>query len=612
MTFRGSHLYVNGPEIQHVFGVTSLPLTTVAHIISYLDDDVTSLSRLCRTSASLYYMTLPHLWKSVTLTSHPSIRYKDGEPEGSGGASPFSMGLNALVTTKVAPLVRNLILQGDFGWMEPHEYSRAGRVSETGMVLNIAICAALDRCPQLESFRWDLNTRIQPNVYSSLARLPKLRELWLRFPSSRAPHPITVIPPMPTIETLYITHFDPLCNPDDLSTFFFHAEKLRTLQMHFSPRMRDAGEASVIVAQFFRKNIIEKKKLFLKRVGMYNLFAQMDVNDCLHAVDTGLCDDFTALNCFGPDESPFKSSSNATWFLDKTWLIPSDKVLPKPKVLRLDQLHKRHTHDLARASGLERLYLVNARHVPRNSGHAVTPSSRDQSPLIAPATCNGGTDAAANSIRNTTSIHLRDLYMDSICDVCGPTLKHLILPARWPLSQEMIVRLIRSAPNLTQLSAPIICSGFDFFRLVVPFLTHLWALRILAPATEGLEGERLACEFRQFVDQLDEESFEECQVGENGPFRITHSGMEKAAVDVPHIRYVGFGDKVFEIGQVYEDVVKTPVALSSRDGSGGDSGIVDDHVEYSQEVVRKRRVTRIPESDVAHVEIWKMDSLDVI
>ena len=64
------------------------------------------------------------------------------------------MGLNALVTTKVAPLVRNLILQGDFGWMEPHEYSRAGRVSETGMVLNIAICAALDRCTQLESFRW--------------------------------------------------------------------------------------------------------------------------------------------------------------------------------------------------------------------------------------------------------------------------------------------------------------------------------------------------------------------------------------------------------------------------------------------------------------------------
>lgn len=119
-----------------------------------LDDDVTSLSRLCRTSRSLYYMTLPHLWKSVTLTSHTSIRYKDGEAEGSGGASPFAMGLNALVTSKIASLVRNLTLQGDFGGTENQEYSRAGRVSETGMILNIAICAALDRCPQLESFRW--------------------------------------------------------------------------------------------------------------------------------------------------------------------------------------------------------------------------------------------------------------------------------------------------------------------------------------------------------------------------------------------------------------------------------------------------------------------------
>lgn len=44
MTFRGSHLYANGPEIQGVFGVTSLPLTTVAHIISYVRRPVPRLS----------------------------------------------------------------------------------------------------------------------------------------------------------------------------------------------------------------------------------------------------------------------------------------------------------------------------------------------------------------------------------------------------------------------------------------------------------------------------------------------------------------------------------------------------------------------------------------
>lgn len=98
-------------------------------------------------------MSLPHLWKSITLTSHNTIRYKDGQPEGVGSASPFLMGLNALVTGKVAPLVRSITLQGEFGGPETLDYSRAGRVSEQGMVLNIAICAALDRCTQLESFR---------------------------------------------------------------------------------------------------------------------------------------------------------------------------------------------------------------------------------------------------------------------------------------------------------------------------------------------------------------------------------------------------------------------------------------------------------------------------
>src|SRR5258708_728457 len=99
MTSRAAHhLYSNGPEVQGAFGVDSLPLTTVAHIISYLDDDVASLARLCRTSRVLYYMTLPHLWKRVDLKSYSCIRYRDDVPEGFGSASPFSMGLNALVT----------------------------------------------------------------------------------------------------------------------------------------------------------------------------------------------------------------------------------------------------------------------------------------------------------------------------------------------------------------------------------------------------------------------------------------------------------------------------------------------------------------------------------
>src|SRR6201996_9809171 len=124
MTFRASHLYRNGPEVEGAFGVTSIPLTVVATIISFLDDDVASLARLCRTSRVLWYMTLPHLWKNVTLKSYSTIRYKDDVPEGFGSASPFSMGLNALVTRNVSSLVRSLSLEGEFSAADLNDKTR--------------------------------------------------------------------------------------------------------------------------------------------------------------------------------------------------------------------------------------------------------------------------------------------------------------------------------------------------------------------------------------------------------------------------------------------------------------------------------------------------------
>jgi hypothetical protein len=64
------------------------------------------------------------------------------------------MGLNALVTRNVTSLVRSLTLEGEFGDADLHEYSRAGRISENGMILNIAITAAINRCKLLERFRY--------------------------------------------------------------------------------------------------------------------------------------------------------------------------------------------------------------------------------------------------------------------------------------------------------------------------------------------------------------------------------------------------------------------------------------------------------------------------
>ncbi len=75
--------------------------------------------------------------------------------------------------------------------------------------------------------------------------------------------------------------------------------------------------------------------------------------------------------------------------------------------------------------------------------------------------------------------------------------------------------------------------------------------------------------------------------------------------DFAKLRYVGFGGKVWEIGGLEEGV--------SRNG-GSDEGYEDDGPESQirQKVVYRRKIRRIEEKDVQHVEIWKMDSMDIV
>jgi hypothetical protein len=98
-------------------------------------------------------MVLPKLWENVTLRSYSEIRYKDGQPEGYGSGSPFSMGLEALVSRNVAPYVKTLRLVGEWREVDVDEFSK-GRVPDNTMLLNIAVRAALDKCVKLESFRY--------------------------------------------------------------------------------------------------------------------------------------------------------------------------------------------------------------------------------------------------------------------------------------------------------------------------------------------------------------------------------------------------------------------------------------------------------------------------
>lgn len=117
-------------------------------------DDVADLARLCRTSRLLQYMTLPQLYRNITLTSYDETqRLRNTVPnDGLWHASPFAMGLNVLITRKTATLVQSLSLQGDWREHDLEDYKNQ-RLPDGSVMLNIAIRAAVDHCSKLQAFK---------------------------------------------------------------------------------------------------------------------------------------------------------------------------------------------------------------------------------------------------------------------------------------------------------------------------------------------------------------------------------------------------------------------------------------------------------------------------
>ena len=148
-----------------------LPLNLIALIISYVGshtyllpmessqllqlDSPGDLSRMCRTCRVFHYMTLPQLYTTVSLRSYDYIRYcgREGRAQGCGMASPFSMGLNGLVSRNVAGYVRNFKVTGDWKEHDVEEYWKAGRVADDNMMLNTLIRVAVEKMAAIDSFR---------------------------------------------------------------------------------------------------------------------------------------------------------------------------------------------------------------------------------------------------------------------------------------------------------------------------------------------------------------------------------------------------------------------------------------------------------------------------
>lgn len=429
-------------------------------------------------------MALPQLYRSLTLTSYDKIRYRGEQPEGMGSASPFTMGLNAVITRPYATLVRSITLRGDWKETDIEEYAQVGRVPDSSMLLNITVRAALDRMTNLESFSWELNTKMLETVYIGLTKLPHLTTLTIRFPSTRHPQPTFVLPGMPNLRSLKITDIDPLCYPDDISTILLKSRKLRELKLHWSPRMRLSQEPSVSLHDYFRKCIAAKQPISVKKLSFHNLYA-FHTEEFNISFDPTTVEDVTFLN--GSDTVGLMNT-----FVENSWptVVPDRKL--KIKSMRMDIISKRNSEFLGNFKGLERLYFVNVfdnspdyLNSPRpgfgSASAAPTPPASD-SPAVNGTTANSPATTASPASQLNIALSVRDSYLANITINHGATLRHLLLCSKWPLSTAMLARLVHSCPNLEQLALATDFSSMDSLGMLVPFLRKLVALRLLIPA----------------------------------------------------------------------------------------------------------------------------------
>ncbi|PGH32791.1 hypothetical protein GX50_04392 [[Emmonsia] crescens] len=472
-------------------GLMTLPLNIVAMLVAHLDD-VADLARLCRTCRVLNYMALPQLYRDFTLTSYDKIRYRDEFVEGCGSASPFSMALNAVVTRNVGGLVRSLTLRGEWRENELEEHARVGRVPDSSMMLNIVVRAAVDKMPGLESVSWELNTKMLETVYQGLVQLPKLKSLTLRFPSSRHPRPTTVLPAMPHLRSLKITDIDPLCYPDDISTLLHQSKKLRELRLHWSPRMREAQEASVFLSDYFRKCIAAKSPLKLKTIAFHNLYS-LHREEIMGGLDYSVLEDLTMLT------APTGARADTMSFVDYSWPTPNFSL--NIKSMRLDRMDKRGCEFLATCPDLEKLYLVNGIRNPGDYINSPRNLSSESSTILTPDSSSAGRgrsvsahDGPPNSMAHIINFrpqspqtasnfppHLRDQFLQALTSGLGSKLRHLLLPSRWTLTPHLIARLVRACPDLEQFALATEMSSMDTLSLLLPFLRKLVALRLLIP-----------------------------------------------------------------------------------------------------------------------------------
>lgn len=517
-------------------------------------------------------MTIPRLYEQVTLRSHAEIRYIDGRPEGYGGGSPFAMGLNTLVSRNFTDYVKTLRIVGDWREHDVEDYKQ-GRVPDNSMVLQIAVRAALDKMKSLESFAWELNTKPLNTLYQGLVnRGATLTSFTLRCQTKRIPRPTTIISPLPNLKTLVVYDIDPLCYPDDISLLLVGAKKLENLKLHWSPRMREAGEESVNLLTLFGQCIAARHSIPLKRMAIYNLYTRFIGDNFQDIIDPTTQQELTVFNSMG-------SSDPMTVFLDDSWKVSSARPVPHNlKMLRSNHADKDAAAMLGQFTGLERLYIISRR--GKQDSKSVSTAATPTTPSSATPNLNGSTTSAHGT--PTISDHqwrsIGGEYLAMI-QLHHKTMKHLLLNERWQLSDETVLKLCRACPDLEQLGFACGVPPMESLRRIIGLVPKLWAMRILiAPGTE----------LATTIEAMDSEMH---------AFALA---TEMWRPEYRNIKYVGLGDNiVLKLGRV----IFPPKGVTR----------IPEGQENSMNAKRAgpvRMVEVVSRESVDWIEIWGLDTTE--
>lgn len=414
---------------------------------------------------------------------------------------------------------------------------------------------------------WELNTKMLPTVWQCLAQKPSLKRLTIKFPSSRDPRPMTVAPPIPSLESLHIHDIDPLCYPDDISVLLLGSKNLEHLILHWSTRMRDACEPSIHPAAYFGKCQAAQYKMRLKSISLSNLFASSaEFRDPIFECE--VLEEATSLS----STPGIGNGSGANAFVEHGQY--HDKrlpcTMPKLRSIRTDKFNTAHSEILGQLSGLEKIYFVG----PQVRGKCYTNGliTNGVSKDITPFSQSPSSSSSSPGKSETTSLCiLKDGYLDAITRSHGATLKHLLLLPQWRLTDTDLARMVRLCPNLEQLAMGTELAHLRHLELLLPFLTKLSAIRFLPNPDDGTFLDQM---YQWDRDGTHAQSLsEECSKPEFGRMRWVDLGAENL---------------IYELGPLY---------LAGQDENGSD--------------VFRRPVMKAPSCAVKDIAIWKFDSYDV-